>query len=72
MPRREFNWGGVYEQPSHARPVFADLNVTDPFPEADDFAARRIGLPLRRFMTDDTVERVIEASRHAFSELARR
>ncbi|MEV2226005.1 DegT/DnrJ/EryC1/StrS aminotransferase family protein [Nocardia vinacea] len=62
---------GVYEQPLHTQPVFADLNVTDPFPTADDFTARHICLPLWRFMTDETVERVIEAIRHAVTRLTK-
>ncbi|WP_067837335.1 DegT/DnrJ/EryC1/StrS family aminotransferase [Nocardia lijiangensis] len=52
---------GVYEAPLHAQPVFADLNIGDSFPAADDFAARHICLPLWRGMEIGTVGRVIDA-----------
>ncbi|WP_328439693.1 DegT/DnrJ/EryC1/StrS family aminotransferase [Nocardia puris] len=52
---------GVYEQPLHRQPVFADLNVHDRFPHAEDFAARHICLPLWRAMDTVTVEKVIAA-----------
>ncbi|MBF6397833.1 DegT/DnrJ/EryC1/StrS aminotransferase family protein [Nocardia cyriacigeorgica] len=52
---------GVYEQPLHHQPVFADLNITDAFPRADEFADRHLCLPLWRSMDTDTVEQVITA-----------
>ncbi|MFE3542671.1 DegT/DnrJ/EryC1/StrS family aminotransferase [Nocardia sp. NPDC059177] len=52
---------GVYEQPLHRQPVFANLNAGDRFAQADDFAARHICLPLWRSMDAGTVEKVITA-----------
>ncbi|MGN2641516.1 FAD-dependent oxidoreductase [Nocardia takedensis] len=52
---------GVYEQPLHRQPVFADLNVDDRFGRAEDFATRHICLPLWRSMDAATVEKVITA-----------
>ncbi|WP_054816103.1 DegT/DnrJ/EryC1/StrS family aminotransferase [Nocardia arizonensis] len=52
---------GVYEQPLHRQPVFADLNSGDRFVRAEDFAARHICLPLWRSMDTTVVEKVIAA-----------
>ncbi|MBF6325839.1 DegT/DnrJ/EryC1/StrS family aminotransferase [Nocardia cyriacigeorgica] len=52
---------GVYEQPLHCQPVFADLNVTDGFPHAEEFANRHLCLPLWRRMDTSTIDRVITA-----------
>ncbi|MFC8530287.1 DegT/DnrJ/EryC1/StrS family aminotransferase [Nocardia sp. NPDC057227] len=50
---------GVYTRPLHTQPVFADL-CDQPFPVADEFAARHICLPLWRDISDATVAEVID------------
>ncbi|WP_147404166.1 DegT/DnrJ/EryC1/StrS family aminotransferase [Nocardia panacis] len=52
---------GVYEQPLHRQPVFADLAAGRAFPVADGFADTHICLPLWPGMDDDTVDRIIGA-----------
>ncbi|WP_280489885.1 DegT/DnrJ/EryC1/StrS family aminotransferase [Nocardia carnea] len=52
---------GVYDQPLHRQPVFADLNIRDKFPRADKFADRHLCLPLWRGMDTSTVEQVVTA-----------
>lgn len=54
---------GVYEQPLHRQPIFAELglNTGDEFPIADVFADRHVCLPLWRCMAPEVVETVIGA-----------
>lgn len=50
---------GVYDKPLHTHPVFNGLNIGDPFPVAERFAATHVCLPLWRAMSDDVVSEVI-------------
>ncbi|MEU7631688.1 DegT/DnrJ/EryC1/StrS aminotransferase family protein [Nocardia sp. NPDC049220] len=60
---------GVYDQPLHRQPVFADLGLGDVFPAADDFAARHICLPLWTAMDSASIDRVITAVTTSINDL---
>jgi len=58
---------GVYDVPLHRQPVFDLLAGGGPFPEADDFCARHVALPVGRTMQPDDVEDVAVVLRDFFS-----
>jgi perosamine synthetase len=53
----------VYSVPLHRQPVFVDLVDGQRFPEADDFAARHICLPMWRGIEFHTVDFVVDKLR---------
>jgi perosamine synthetase len=57
----------VYSVPLHRQPIFSHLTNGREFPEADDFAARHICLPMWRGITFDVVDTVIEGLRRNLS-----
>ena len=51
-----------YPVPFHRQQCFADLGYSDdPFPVANDAAARSLALPLFAELTDDEIEHIVEA-----------
>jgi dTDP-4-amino-4,6-dideoxygalactose transaminase len=62
--------GEVYATPLHREPVFAEF-AAGSLPVAEDLCARHICLPVHSDMTEQEVERVIEATRSALVRAAR-
>jgi dTDP-4-amino-4,6-dideoxygalactose transaminase len=63
--------GEVYATPLHREPVFAGVASAD-YPVADDVCARHICLPVHSDMSDEEVERVVEAVQTTMARMASR